>query len=134
MCKIEDPTKPETEDCFQWLKLADGSDKYHLPSHEDGYYRVNVKLPDGLTCKQCSLRWNYNTGKYFTFCNFVLSYVAKLSIILFLFQATTGASVKMVTGTKVAGHKRLLDLVLTLLLNNCFLLHYCAIVLMITII
>lgn len=62
MCEMHDMTKPDTEDCFKLLKLADGGDKYVLTSTERGNYTVSVKLPDGKTCEHCVLRWHWNTG------------------------------------------------------------------------
>lgn len=66
LCKIEDSTKPETDDCFQLLKTADGKEKYVVPSTENGYYKVDLQLPAGVTCDHCTLRWHYNTGKIFS--------------------------------------------------------------------
>lgn len=62
LCEVQDKTKPETEECFKGLKLPDGSDKFKVPSKDNGHYKVNLQLPQGLTCDQCVLRWHYNTG------------------------------------------------------------------------
>lgn len=63
LCELTDPSKPEQEECFKVLKLEDGSDKYYLPSTNTGYYSTTVKLPDGVTCDRCVLRWTWNTGE-----------------------------------------------------------------------
>lgn len=52
----------ETEECFDDLKLADGSEVYKLPSSDTGYYPVDIQLPEDYTCERCVLRWHYNTG------------------------------------------------------------------------
>lgn len=54
----------ETEECFDDLKLADGSDVYKLPSSDTGYFPVDIQLPQDYTCERCVLRWHYNTGKF----------------------------------------------------------------------
>lgn len=62
VCAIEDKTQMEAEDCFQQIKLADGSWSYHMASHEKGFYNITLQLPQDLKCEQCVLRWWYNTG------------------------------------------------------------------------
>ena len=67
MCVLQDPNAPESgEECFQTLTLGDGQAKYQIES-TDKQLIVNtqVKLPDGLTCDRCVLRWHYNAGMCF---------------------------------------------------------------------
>ncbi|RZC40868.1 Chitin bind 3 domain containing protein, partial [Asbolus verrucosus] len=63
LCVLEDPNAPESgEDCFKPVTLGDGSENYKLPNKEEvDQYKVNttVKLPDGLSCERCVLRWTY---------------------------------------------------------------------------
>lgn len=55
---------PESDDCFKVIKTKEGSDKYKLPSSLVGYYKVELQLPEDLTCERCVLRWHWNTGKH----------------------------------------------------------------------
>ncbi|RZC36428.1 Chitin bind 3 domain containing protein, partial [Asbolus verrucosus] len=60
LCVLQDPSKPESEDCFTDLKLADGSSVYNVIAGD--YIVTNkVQLPAGLTCERCVLRWHYKT-------------------------------------------------------------------------
>lgn len=52
---------PETEECFETVYLSDGSDKYEVVG-DPRDHNLELKLPDGWTCRQCSLRWHYRTG------------------------------------------------------------------------
>jgi hypothetical protein len=64
---LDDPNAPESgEDCFKPVTLGDGSPKYVLPNKEEednDTVNLTLKLPDGLTCERCVLRWHYNAGK-----------------------------------------------------------------------
>ncbi|KAL0278774.1 UNVERIFIED_CONTAM: hypothetical protein PYX00_000489 [Menopon gallinae] len=51
----------ETEECFSTLLLDNGTDKYNVTTGP-GDFRMNVKLPKGLRCKHCVLRWHYRGG------------------------------------------------------------------------
>lgn len=52
----------ETDECFQDLYLEDGSKTF--PVHESAYYVMNtIKLPKGLICERCVLRWHYKAGE-----------------------------------------------------------------------
>lgn len=64
LCCLEDPSKPEPENCFKDLLFEDGSDKYYLGTIT-GAVTNKVKLPNDLTCKNAVLRWHYTTGKIF---------------------------------------------------------------------
>lgn len=59
---MQDDSTYEPEDCFQDLKLADGSNKFEV---ESGITEVEnlVVLPEGLTCDHCVLRWTYTAGE-----------------------------------------------------------------------
>lgn len=66
LCKLEDPSLPETEECFNDLLLSDGQSSYVVASND--YNVVNyVQLPEGVTCNQCVLRWHYKCGKFLPF-------------------------------------------------------------------
>ncbi|KAG8228486.1 hypothetical protein J437_LFUL009351 [Ladona fulva] len=61
----------ETEDCFERypLQLADGSGtRYQLGNGSTGKYDVKLKLPDGVKCDLCSIRWHYRTGNSWGVC------------------------------------------------------------------
>ncbi|KAJ8924209.1 hypothetical protein NQ315_007000 [Exocentrus adspersus] len=61
VCVLEDSSSPETEECFQALKLADGSESYTVQPTD--FNVVNqVQLPEDLTCDRCVLRWHYRCG------------------------------------------------------------------------
>lgn len=64
LCQLEDPNQPESgEECFMDLTLENG--KYHsiVDPHVNEYVD-RVKLPEGVTCERCVLRWTYRAGKY----------------------------------------------------------------------
>ncbi|XP_019866558.1 uncharacterized protein LOC109595603 isoform X2 [Aethina tumida] len=61
LCILEDPSQPETEDCFQPLKLADGTDLYAVSSTEKEIYNL-IQLPADVKCDRCVLRWHYRAG------------------------------------------------------------------------
>lgn len=54
---------PETEECFQKLYLPNGSDQYQVVGGPQ-QHNLNLRLPQGLTCRQCSLRWHYRAGMW----------------------------------------------------------------------
>ncbi|XP_043285782.1 uncharacterized protein [Venturia canescens] len=64
LCPINEETKTETEFCFDLishkLKFLDGKWKlkvYSRPNQTE--YEFNLRLPEGLTCEHCVLRWQY---------------------------------------------------------------------------
>ncbi|XP_030767766.1 uncharacterized protein LOC115891457 [Sitophilus oryzae] len=61
LCELTNPNLPETEDCFQLLRLADGTEA-HIVKSTDYTVVSKVKLPDDLSCDRCVLRWHYRTG------------------------------------------------------------------------
>ncbi|XP_044745707.1 uncharacterized protein LOC123307450 [Coccinella septempunctata] len=68
ICVLDDPTKPESgEDCFQALKLENGSPRYGVSSTDQYVYNM-VKLPEDLTCERCVLRWHYTAGNNWGWC------------------------------------------------------------------
>ncbi|KAJ8924206.1 hypothetical protein NQ315_006997 [Exocentrus adspersus] len=73
LCVLQNPNAPESgEDCFQPLKLADGSDYYHIAP--DNYINPlevtnKVQLPAGVTCDRCVLRWHYEAGNRWGQCD-----------------------------------------------------------------
>ncbi|RZB41036.1 Chitin bind 3 domain containing protein, partial [Asbolus verrucosus] len=68
LCVLQDPSKPESEDCFTDLKLADGSSVYNVDAND---YDISnkVQLPAGVTCERCVLRWHYKTGNSWGVCD-----------------------------------------------------------------
>lgn len=63
LCNLDE--SKETEECFKPLLFADGTDKFPIPFDGDDNtdYDLQLQLPNDVTCKQCSLRWHYRTGK-----------------------------------------------------------------------
>ena len=57
-----DPKFGETEECFQKHRLitTEGDDKFTVT--EAYMYDIGLKLPKGLECDQCVLRWTYVAG------------------------------------------------------------------------
>jgi hypothetical protein len=64
LCVLQDPNAPESgEDCFQPLTLSNGEPRYDIQVTDKTLTAdLQVKLPDGLTCDRCVLRWHYNAG------------------------------------------------------------------------
>jgi len=64
----------ENPDTCQTLRLADGSgDKLDIGSTY-GQIRVNLRLPEGLTCRQCTFQWTYVTGNSWGYCDEAKTY------------------------------------------------------------
>lgn len=63
LCKMDN--EGESEECFDRypLKLADGADRYPVRGGILGMFDMTLKLPAGLTCQHCVLRWIYVTGQ-----------------------------------------------------------------------
>ncbi|KAJ3649521.1 hypothetical protein Zmor_021261 [Zophobas morio] len=69
VCVLDNPNAPESgESCFQPINLANGQDRYNVVNGEKGI-NTQVKLPDGLTCDRCVLRWHYTTGNNWGECD-----------------------------------------------------------------
>lgn len=67
ICKIQDSSKPESgEDCFIPVPFEDGSAKFQILSIHK-VVRSKLRLPQGLKCEHCSLRWTYTAGMYIIF-------------------------------------------------------------------
>ncbi|KAG8228483.1 hypothetical protein J437_LFUL009348 [Ladona fulva] len=65
MCPLKNDLEWEEEECFAKypLELADGSGyRYYLQTWDTGNYPMKLKLPEGLTCDRCVLRWHYVAG------------------------------------------------------------------------
>lgn len=59
---MENPEKPESEECFIPLRLADGETKTTVKRGVNEYLE-KVQLPHGVTCERCVFRWTYKGGK-----------------------------------------------------------------------
>lgn len=59
----------ESEECFgnYPLRLENGDDRYPVRGGVLGMFDMTLKLPVGLTCNHCVLRWIYVTGLNFSF-------------------------------------------------------------------
>ncbi|XP_018328442.1 uncharacterized protein LOC108739172 [Agrilus planipennis] len=68
ICALKDPNAHEPEECFVDLPLIDGTYKHSVDS-EVNIYVNQIQLPANLTCDRCVLRWHYNTGNSWGFCN-----------------------------------------------------------------
>ncbi|OXA64968.1 hypothetical protein Fcan01_03308 [Folsomia candida] len=58
------PKSAETQDCFNknLLQLADGSGSKLIVNDSSGWYKTQLRLPQGVTCDHCSIQWNYRAG------------------------------------------------------------------------
>ncbi|KAJ3649522.1 hypothetical protein Zmor_021262 [Zophobas morio] len=69
LCVLENPNAPEpSENCFQQLSLSNGEPQYNVTMGEVTI-NTKLKLPDGLTCERCVLRWHYNTANNWGTCD-----------------------------------------------------------------
>ncbi|CAL8143129.1 unnamed protein product [Orchesella dallaii] len=65
LCPQNNPLVPATQECLDQnvLELADGSGtRYPIPTFDAELHTISLKLPEGVTCRQCVLQWHYNTG------------------------------------------------------------------------
>ncbi|XP_045121784.1 uncharacterized protein LOC123510572 [Portunus trituberculatus] len=64
ICPHNNPLRPVSEKCLQQhlLKQADGSGARYYPGTGSKKFFARYRLPAGLTCKQCVLRWRYVAG------------------------------------------------------------------------
>ncbi|XP_043285780.1 uncharacterized protein [Venturia canescens] len=69
LCPLNTTTELETEKCFgeHRLKLADGEDRLEVANSAQKFFGVELRLPRGLTCQHCVLRWQYTTN-FYTLC------------------------------------------------------------------
>lgn len=67
LCANNDLLKDPEQECFDEtvLQTVDGQDRWVLPDHHARTYEVPLKLPKGLTCRQCILQWTYTAGNNF---------------------------------------------------------------------
>lgn len=68
LCKLNDSKELETEECFQPLELADGSGNRYPVAKGVRHFKVDLKLPEGVKCEHCVIRWNYRTGNTWGMC------------------------------------------------------------------
>jgi hypothetical protein len=54
----------ETENCFETLKIIDGSDHWVLNPNRKGVVGITVQLPHDKTCDKCILRWHWKSGPF----------------------------------------------------------------------
>lgn len=57
--------------CFQKypLRLENGADRYPVPGGVLGMFDVKLRLPAGLTCQHCVLKWVYVAGNNWGCCD-----------------------------------------------------------------
>ncbi|KAJ3649523.1 hypothetical protein Zmor_021263 [Zophobas morio] len=68
LCDLKNPNAPEPgEDCFQQLSLSNGEPQYNV-SMGEVTINIKLKLPAGLTCERCVLRWHYTAGNNWGTC------------------------------------------------------------------
>jgi hypothetical protein len=77
LCVNDEPMKKVAHECFDKnllevlnnekqetnpLGTDNRSFKYFVPNTRNDNYTVELKLPDGVTCKQCVMQWRYHAG------------------------------------------------------------------------
>ncbi|CAG5119060.1 unnamed protein product [Candidula unifasciata] len=64
LCPNNNVHRTVTDECLQRhiLQLEDGQTRFQLKSGVTGDITIKAKLPPGVTCSQCVLRWFYKTG------------------------------------------------------------------------
>lgn len=57
------PMAGETQDCFNEniLQRVDGQGSKTMVDYT-GWYKMQYRLPAGVTCDHCTLQWNYRAG------------------------------------------------------------------------
>ncbi|XP_053209000.1 uncharacterized protein LOC128392932 [Panonychus citri] len=69
MCWRDSWDVKETENCFETLKLKDGSDTVSVNNRpRAGLFVFPVQLPAEKTCKKCILRWHWLSGNNWGLC------------------------------------------------------------------
>ncbi|XP_013785525.1 uncharacterized protein LOC106469570 isoform X2 [Limulus polyphemus] len=71
LCPNNNPKKVATQECLDRypLALADGSGyKYIVPNNRPDTYKIQLRLPSGLTCTQCVFQWTYTAGNNWGTC------------------------------------------------------------------
>lgn len=72
LCALNDNrADAETDACFDEnpLNLAKGENRFVLPpSQQLGWFDIELRLPAGLRCEHCVLRWTYVAGHSWGVC------------------------------------------------------------------
>ncbi|XP_011875168.1 PREDICTED: uncharacterized protein LOC105566064 [Vollenhovia emeryi] len=71
LCPLKTEKELETDECFNMypLPMADGSGyKYPVTISGKNDHTISLVLPQGVTCKQCVIRWHYRTGNTWGIC------------------------------------------------------------------
>ncbi|XP_018372860.1 PREDICTED: uncharacterized protein LOC108767449 [Trachymyrmex cornetzi] len=71
LCPLKSNQELETDKCFNTYPLprADGKGyRYPIAVNVAKEYTISLILPKNVTCKQCVLRWHYNTGNSWGTC------------------------------------------------------------------
>lgn len=71
LCPLSAKNALETEECFDRypLMLADGTGRrVDLKDGRAGKYNLKLKLPQGVKCQLCVMRWHYHTGNSWGVC------------------------------------------------------------------
>lgn len=60
----------ETDDCYNrnLIRLTNGADRFTLTDFSNRMFYVDLRLPQGLTCRHCVLRWNYRAANNWGTC------------------------------------------------------------------
>jgi len=63
LCENNNPAKDKTQKCFDkhLLEFENGETRA-MVGNGNKLFKYRVKLPKGVTCKQCILQWHYNAG------------------------------------------------------------------------
>lgn len=63
LCQRKSWDEKETDGCFQPLKFSNGQDMFSISmGDKKRYYTMDIKLPDGVKCSNCILRWKWIAG------------------------------------------------------------------------
>lgn len=75
LCPVDSPKQPATQACMDkhplYLESDPKSYKFFIPKEtpKKDVIRYRVKLPEGITCRQCVIQWTYHTGNTWGDCN-----------------------------------------------------------------
>ena len=64
LCARDSRSTPLTHQCLDQHVLADvkGETRFWIGSAK-GVLKFQIRLPAGVTCKECVIQWKYNTGE-----------------------------------------------------------------------
>ena len=64
LCENNNLVADKDQSCFEQhvLDVVNGDGKKYYVDTYNGWYKPVVKLPDGVTCSQCILQWDYTAG------------------------------------------------------------------------